>query len=92
MDLPVKLAEHAPLFAAPQALVENVSAEKRAERTFLTPLPEVLDLSALAAKLRQDCLAELERPDRDGRSHRALWEEERACLLPLPEKRFAACQ
>lgn len=70
--------------------VENLV--KRAERTFLTPLPDVLDLSALAAKLQQDCLAELDRTDRDGRSHRAMWEEERACLLPLPEKRFAACQ
>lgn len=61
--------------------VENLV--KRAERTFLTPLPDVLDLKALAAKLQQDCLAELARTDRNGRSHRALWEEERACLLPL---------
>jgi transposase len=70
--------------------VENLV--KRAERTFLTPLPDVLDLAALAEKLRGDCLAELDRSNRDGQCHRELWEQERGCLLRLPAQRFAACQ
>jgi hypothetical protein len=69
--------------------VENLV--KRSQRTFLTPLPEVADLDALNAKLAQDCLAELDRTDRQGQSHRALWEAEKPCLLPLPAEPFAAC-
>jgi len=70
--------------------VENLV--KRAERTYLTPLPDVLDLTALADKLQQDCQAELNRSDRDGNSYRTLWEQERVCLLPLPIRQFAACR
>jgi hypothetical protein len=70
--------------------VENLV--KRSQRTFLTPLPEVQDLDELNAKLREDCRAELDRTDREGHSHRALWEAEKPCLLPLPAERFAACQ
>lgn len=70
--------------------VENLV--KRAQRTFLTPLPDVLDLATLGEKLRQDCLAERNRSNQAGRSYRELWEQERALLLPLPAQRFAACQ
>ena len=70
--------------------VENLV--KRAERTFLTPLPDVPDLTALAEKLRGDCLAELDRSNRDGQRYRDLWEQERTHLLPLPARPFAACQ
>lgn len=70
--------------------VENLV--KRSQRTFLTPLPEVRDLDELNAKLAADCQGELDRTDRVGRSHRALWEAEKPCLLPLPAGPFAACQ
>lgn len=70
--------------------VENLV--KRTERTFLTPLPDVIDLGTLGEKLRQDCLAELDRHDREGTSHRALWEREQPCLLPLPPQPFTACR
>jgi transposase len=70
--------------------VENLV--KRSQRTFLTPLPEVQDLDELNAKLSRDCLAELERTDREGQSHRTLWETEKLSLLRLPSVPFAACQ
>jgi len=70
--------------------VENLV--KRSQRTFLTPLPEVQDLDTLNAKLAQDCLAELDRTDREGQSYRALWEAEKPCLLTLPAEAFPACQ
>jgi transposase len=70
--------------------VENLV--KRSQRTFLTPLPEIQDLDTLNAKLLQDCLAELERADREGQSYRALWEAEKPCLLTLPAQAFPACR
>jgi transposase len=70
--------------------VENLV--KRSQRTFLTPLPEIEDLDGLNAKLAQDCLAELDRTDREGQSYRALWETEKPCLLNLPTEAFPACQ
>jgi transposase len=70
--------------------VENLV--KRSQRTFLTPLPEIQDLDALNAKLLQDCLAELNRTDREGQSYRALWEAEKPCLLTLPVEAFPACR
>lgn len=70
--------------------VENLV--KRSQRTFLTPLPEVQDIDELNAQLLQDCLAELERTDREGHSHRALWEAEKPCLLPLAVAVFPACR
>ncbi|MBN2295622.1 MAG: IS21 family transposase [Pirellulales bacterium] len=69
--------------------VENLV--KRAQRTFLTPLPEVTDLAMLNRKLQADCEAELERTTQEGISHRKLWEEEKQHLLPLPAQQFAAC-
>jgi transposase len=76
--------------------VENLV--KRSQRTFLTPLPEIQDLDALNAKLLRDCGAELDRTDREGHSHRALWEAEKPCLLPptrfagAPAETFPACR
>lgn len=70
--------------------VENLV--KRAQRTFLTPLPEVADLAALNRKLESDGDGELERTDREGKSYRELWQEERRHLLPLPADRFPACR
>jgi len=70
--------------------VENLV--KRSQRTFLTPLPEIPDLDTLNAKLAQDCLAELDRTDREGQSYRTLWEAEKPCLLPLPAEAFPACR
>ena len=70
--------------------VENLV--KRSQRTFLTPLPEVQNLDELNTKLLEDCRAELARTDREGHSHRALWEAEKPCLLPLPAEPFPACQ
>jgi transposase len=70
--------------------VENLV--KRSQRTFLTPLPEIQELDELNAKLVEDCEAELGRTDRQGRSHRVLWEAEKPCLLPLPSGLFPACQ
>lgn len=69
--------------------VENLV--KRAQRTFLTPLPEVTDLAALNGKLQSDCEGELDRTTKEGETHGELWEGERAHLLPLPANRFAAC-
>jgi len=69
--------------------VENLV--KRAQRTFLTPLPEVTCLEELNRKLAADCDGELNRTTEEGLSHQALWDEERTHLLPLPAGRFAAC-
>jgi hypothetical protein len=70
--------------------VENLV--KRAERTFLTPLPDVQELGELAEKLRHDCLADLDRPGPDGRPRRELWQQEQAALLPLPAEPYAVCE
>jgi transposase len=75
--------------------VENLV--KRAQRTFLTPLPQVLNLAELAEQLRRDCLADLDRQadGAGGQTHRGLWEQERTCLLTLPASgagTFPACQ
>jgi len=69
--------------------VENLV--KRAQRTFLTPLPEVTDLAVLNRKLQADCEGELDRTTREGMPHRELWQEEQQHLLPLPADRFPAC-
>lgn len=69
--------------------VENLV--KRAQRTFLTPLPEVTSLQELNRKLEADCDGELNRTTEDGLSHQTLWNEEQEHLLPLPAGRFAAC-
>ena len=75
--------------AVPEKMRSNASVTRRA---FLTPLPEVRDLDELNGKLSRDCLAELDRTDREGQSHRTLWEAEKPSLLALPAGPFAACQ
>ena len=69
--------------------VENLV--KRAQRTFLTPLPEVTGLDELNAKLADDCRRELKRTNAAGRSFAELFAEERERLLPLAAERFPAC-
>ncbi len=70
--------------------VENLV--KRAQRTFLTPLPEVTDLEQLNAKLADDCLRELTRVDAEGRSHAEMFAAEQERMLPLPADQFPACE
>lgn len=69
--------------------VENLV--KRAQRTFLTPLPEVTSLEELNRKLAADSDGELNRTTKDGLSHQTLWDEEREHLLALPADPFPAC-
>ena len=70
--------------------VENLV--KFTERTVLTPLPEVTGLPMLAEYVTAKCQQALDRSgSRDGRTVRELLVEERPCLLPLPERPFAAC-
>jgi len=73
--------------------VENLA--KRSQRTYLTPIPEVSGLVDLNAHLLLCCEQDLERtgprPHQD-RTQGQLLEEERRCLLPLPERPFEACQ
>ncbi len=70
--------------------VENLV--KHAQRTFMTPLPEVADLEALNAHLAAACERDLDRPVRGGKTRRELLAEERVRFLPLPEQPFAACK
>lgn len=70
--------------------VENLV--KRAQRTFLTPLPEVTALEALNVHLADACHRELGRTTAEGRSHAELFAAEQACLLPLAANRFPACE
>ncbi len=65
---------------------------KRAQRKFLTPLPEVIDLEQLNAKLEEDCRRELERVNADGQSRSAAFANEQPRFLPLTPDRFPACQ
>jgi hypothetical protein len=73
--------------------VENLA--NRSQRTYLTPVPEIVDLASLGAKLLADCDADLDRPapaPHQARTRRALWAEEQAQLLPLPGTAFPACR
>lgn len=70
--------------------VEN--SVKRAERTYLTPIPQVVSLEALNAHLSQWTERDLQRIDKDaGRTYGQLFEDERKQFRPLPEVPFAAC-
>lgn len=73
--------------------VENLA--KRSQRTYLTPIPQVSGLADLNAHLLLCCEQDLERtgprPHQD-RTQGQLLEEERRCLLPLPERPFEPCQ
>jgi transposase len=72
--------------------VENLV--KRSQRTYLTPVPEVMSIApGLAQKLREDCQRDLQRvDDRQTESRAQLLEKERAALLPLPSAPFPACR
>lgn len=71
--------------------VENLA--KRSERTYLTPIPILIDLEQLGQKLLEDCRKDLDLPapaPHSGKTCRELFEEERRFLLPLPAQPFAA--
>jgi transposase len=71
--------------------VENLV--KHAQRTFMTPLPQVVSLEELNAHLLSQCQRELDEPAiRTGRTRRELLEEERKRFLPLPAGRFETCR
>ena len=71
--------------------VENLV--KHAQRTFLTPVPEVSGLPELNENLMESCLKDLSRRhSRLGKTVGELLEEERARFLPLPTQRFEACK
>jgi transposase len=70
--------------------VEN--SVKRAERTYLTPLPQVNSLSALNEHLSQWTERDLRRIDKDSaKTYGQLFQEEQQQFRPLPETPFAAC-
>jgi transposase len=70
--------------------VEN--SVKRAERTYLTPIPQVTSIEALNDHLSQWTERDLKRIDKDsGRTYGQLFEEERKHFRALPVTPFAAC-
>jgi transposase len=73
--------------------VENLA--KRSERTYLTPMPAVGALRELGPKMMEQCREDLglpgPRPHQD-KTRGELFEEEKRCLLLLPEQAFEACQ
>jgi transposase len=70
--------------------VEN--SVKRAERTYLTPLPQVNSLDALNQHLWQWTERDLQRIDKDlNKTYGQLFQEEQKQFRPLPETAFAAC-
>jgi transposase len=72
--------------------VENLV--KRAQRTYLTPVPEVMSMAGdLAEKLREDCRRDLLKvDDRQPASRAPLLEKERGAFVPLPSAPFPACR
>jgi transposase len=71
--------------------VENLV--KRAQRTYLTPVPDVLSIGELNGRLLACCQADLDKVmSRQNKSQRDLFDEESKCLLPLPVKPFPACR
>jgi len=70
--------------------VENLV--KHAQRTFMTPVPEVLDMEELNRHLEEMCVKELKMKGvRSERTRGELLAEERLRFLPLPRVRFEAC-
>ena len=66
---------------------------KFARLNYFVPVPQVRDLAALNAHLRERCEADQERRLRgQAGSKRQLLEEDRAALLALPVKPFEACR
>jgi transposase len=73
--------------------VENLA--KRSQRTYLTPIPAVGALHELGPDLIKHCEKDLDRPaprPHQEKTQRDLFEEEKRCLLPLPDRPFEACQ
>jgi transposase len=72
--------------------VENLV--KRAQRTYLTPVPEVTNIGTdLAQRLRESCERDLLKVDDHQTQSRAwLLEKERAAFVPLPASMFPACR
>jgi transposase len=92
------LASHyvfAPRFCMPATPTEKPRVENRVrdvQRRWATPVPEVADLAALNAHLRQQCLAERDRACGGNTSSvAARFEQDRAAALPLPSHPFDAC-
>jgi transposase len=70
--------------------VEN--SVKRAERTYLTPLPQVNSLDALNQHLSQWTERDLQRIDKDtGQTYGQMFQEEQKQFRQLPETPFPAC-
>jgi transposase len=72
--------------------VENLV--KRAQRTYLTPVPEVTSIGTdLAQRLRESCERDLLRVD-DHQTQSRVWllEKERTAFIPLPSSPFPACR
>lgn len=67
---------------------------KRSQRTYMTPVPEVMSIAGdLAQKLEADCRRDLLKVDqRQTESRGQLLEKERAAFLPLPPAPFLACR
>jgi transposase len=72
--------------------VENLV--KRAQRTYLTPVPEVTGIGAdLAQRLRESCERDLLKvDDHQAESRAQLLEKERTAFIPLPSSPFPACR
>jgi len=63
-----------------------------AQRNFFSPIPELDSFEELNAFLHQACLQDAQRRTRGQKELVAqLWEDEKALLLPLPARDFAAC-
>lgn len=71
--------------------VENLV--KRAQRTYLTPVPEVLSMGELNEHLLACCQADLDKVmSRQNKLQRDLFAEETMFMLPLPPTPFPACR
>jgi transposase len=74
-----------------KGIVEGVV--KFARLNYFVPVPEVRDFEELNAHLEQRCMEDLERRVRGkGAPKKALLEEDRAALYPLPAAPFEACR
>jgi transposase len=71
--------------------VENLV--KKAQRTYLTPVPEVLSIGELNGHLLACCQADLDKGmSRQNKSRREMFTEEALSMLPLPPKPYPACR
>lgn len=73
--------------------VENLA--KRSQYTYLTPVPAVNALAELGPRMLEQCRKDLNRPaprPHADKTQQDLFEQDKRCLLPLPEKPFDACR